>query len=106
MRERFIRRLVATMKCAVCGRRYTASNINVLGHKDEMWFLSVSCPACNTYGLVAAVIKGDKEPAFVTDLTEAEYAKFKSSEHIHADDVLDIHNVLKDFDGDFIKLFS
>jgi hypothetical protein len=55
---------------------------------------------------VAAVIKEGKPPELVTDLTEEEYAKFRDVEMVCADDILDIHNFLKAFDGDFWHLFS
>lgn len=105
MHEGFLKRLMATMKCSVCGRRYEATNVNVLGHQEELWFLSVFCPSCRSHGLVAAVIKEGKSPELVTDLTEAEHFKFSDSKDIVVNDVLDMHNFLKDFPGDFISLF-
>ena len=106
MDERFIKRLMATIKCSVCGRPYKAPNIDVLGHRDDLWFLSVYCPACHSHALVAAVVREDKVAEIVTDLTEEEYAKFAQSDAVEADDVLEIHNFLKSFRGDFSHLFS
>jgi hypothetical protein len=42
----------------------------------------------------------------ITDLTEWEYAKFREMAVVGADDVLDLHSFLKDFNGDFSALFS
>lgn len=105
MDEHFVKKLMSTMKCGVCGQRYEISNVNVLGHRDEMWFLSIACPSCHSQALVAAVIKEGKPTEVVTDLTEAELAKFARRDPVKGDDVLDIHNFLKGFDGDFFKLF-
>ncbi|MFH1485018.1 MAG: hypothetical protein ABIH46_03020 [Chloroflexota bacterium] len=105
MHDGFLKRVMATMKCSVCGQRYEASNVNVLGHQEELWFLSVFCPSCHSHGLVAAVIKEGKSPDTVSDLTEAECFKFKDSEDIGVNDVLDMHNFLKGFQGDFSTLF-
>lgn len=106
MQERFIKRLLSTIKCSVCGQRYQVANVNILGHYGELWFTSVFCPACGTQALVAAVIKEGKLAEVVTDLTEEEYAKFLDSAPVEMDDVLDIHNFLKGFGGDFSNLFT
>ncbi|MFQ5925237.1 MAG: hypothetical protein ACE5IE_04505 [Dehalococcoidia bacterium] len=106
MDEQFIKRLITTIKCGVCGHHYEGSNVRILGHHDDLWFLSVFCPACRSQGLMAAVLKEGRLPELVTDLTEEEYARFCSLVAVGADDVLDVHNFLRDFDGDFSRLFS
>ena len=106
MEETVIKRLMASVKCTVCGQRYETDNISVLGHQEDLWFLRVLCSTCHTQFLVAAVIKEDKEPKVITDLTEAELDKFRDAGVLSADDILDMHGFLKDFDGDFSRLFS
>ena len=106
MEETFIKRLVTSIKCAVCGQHYEVDNINVLGHHENLWFLKTRCSACHTQCLVAAVIKENKPPEVITDLTEAELDRFKNMGVITANEVLDIHNFLEDFSGDFSQLFS
>ena len=105
MDEKFIKKLLANMKCGVCGRHYEPSHISILGHKENLWFLSAFCAACTSQVLVAAVIKEGNVVEVVTDLTEAELARF-SADSVEADDVLDMHSFLKDFEGDFSTLFS
>jgi hypothetical protein len=104
--DSFLKRLISTIRCSICGRRYEASNVDILGHQDELWFVSVYCPACHTYGLVAAVIKEDATAEVITELSEEEYAKFAQGKAIDFDDVLDIHNFLKDFKGNPSELPS
>lgn len=106
MDEKFIKKLMSTIKCGVCGQRYESSNVTVLGQRSEMWFLSVVCPACHSQAVVAAVIKEAKPAEIITDLTEAELTKFAQGDAIGADDVLDVHNFLKSFNGNFSKLFN
>ncbi len=106
MDEGLIKRLIATIKCGICGQPYKGKNVRILGHRDDLWFLSVFCPACGSQGLVAAVIKEGQLPHLITDLTEAEQAKFRELEPVDADDLLDIHNFLRSFEGDFARLFS
>jgi len=104
--ESLVKKLVASVKCSVCGQRYEADNIDVLGHEEDLWFLRVSCPACNTHCLVAAIIREDRVPEVITDLTEAELDRFRNMDWLTPDDVLDMHDFLTDFDGDFSRLFS
>ena len=106
MEEGLIKRLMASIKCGVCGQGYEVGNINVLGHDEDLWFLSALCPACHARCLVAAVIREDRVPEVITDLTKAELDKFRNVSRVTIDEVLDMHNFLKGFDGDFSRLFS
>lgn len=106
MEESLIKKLVASVECSICGQRYGAGSIEVLGHEEDLWFLRVSCPSCDTHYLVAAIIREDRAPEFVTDLTEAELDRFRNMHGLEADDMLDMHNFLKGFDGDFSRLFE
>ena len=106
MKESLIKKLMASMKCGVCGQHYEVDNIEVLGHEENLWFLRVLCVACHTQYLAAAVIKEGKAPEVITDLTEAELDKFRDMGRLNADEVLDMHNFLKGFGGDFSHLFN
>ena len=106
MEEKLVKRFITSMKCSLCGQRYEVDNVEVLGHREGLWFLSVSCSVCQTQCLVTAVIKESKAATVTTDLTEAEWAKFKKMDKLTADEVLDMHRFLKGFDGDFSRLFS
>ncbi|MBE9502256.1 MAG: hypothetical protein KAX23_03015 [Dehalococcoidia bacterium] len=106
MEREFIRRLITTIKCGVCGQPYEGGNVTILGQRDDLWFLSVSCSACGSQALVAAVIKEGESPQLLTDFTERERVKFRDLEAVGADDVLDLHIFLKSFDGDFVQLFA
>ncbi|MBI4301651.1 MAG: hypothetical protein HY664_03510 [Chloroflexi bacterium] len=106
MEEKFLMKLVSAVKCTVCGEPYAETGIRVLGHKGDLWFLSVSCSGCSSQGLVAAIIDKDHATEVVTDLTEAEQAVFSEFGPVTADDVLDMHQFLEDFSGDFSGLLA
>jgi len=106
MEEKLIKRFMTSIKCGVCGQRYEVENVKVLGHQEDLWFLSIFCSACQAQCLVAAVIKEGKELKVITDLTEAERDRFNKMDKLTADEVLDMHRFLKGFDGDFSQLFS
>ena len=105
MEERLIKRLMASMKCESCGQHYEVYNIDVLGHREDLWFLRVHCSACHTQCLVAAIVKESRMSEVVTDLGEIELDEFKDNV-IEIDDVLNMHNFLKDFDGNFSRLLG
>lgn len=106
MNERFIKQLLSTVRCSECGDHYQADNLKILGHQDDTWFVNACCPACYKRAFVVAVIKKDKPLQIITELSEAETAKFSQAGEISSDDILDLHNFLKDFNGDFVTLFS
>ena len=106
MEDRLIKRLMTSLKCDSCGQHYEVYNIDILGHREDMWFLRVFCPACHTQCLVAAVVKESRAPAVVSDLAEIELKKFRDAGVIEVEDVLNMHVFLKDFDGDFSQLFA
>ena len=106
MEEGLIKRLMTSIKCTVCGQHYEINNVRVLGNDGDLWFLGVFCPACHTRCAVAVVVKQGCLPEVVTDLTEVELDKFRNVSELTMEDVLDMHSFLKDFDGDFSRLFS
>ena len=105
MEESLIKRLITSIKCTACGEHYEEGNINVIEHSKEVWLLRVLCSSCHVRCLVAAIIRGDEKAEIITDLTEGELEKLRDVDVVRVDDVLDMHKFLKDFDGDFSRLF-
>ncbi len=106
MDESSIKNLMTSAKCSSCGQRYEAENIEILGHHENTWFMSVFCVACRAQYFITAVIDKEWEAETVTDLSAAEVEKFRDIEGLKVDEVLDMHSFLEKFDGDFSRLFS
>ena len=106
MEEKLIKRLMTLVKCGSCRQNYEVHDIGVIGHSEDIWFLRVLCSSCQSHCLVAAIINEDKMPEVVTDLTETELEEFAAGDMVGGDDVLNMHNFLEDFDGDFSRLFG
>ena len=107
MEEGIIKKLITSMKCSACGQCYEVGNIEILGHHEDLWFLSVFCPSCRNQYLVAAVVSAqERAPEIITDLTEADLVRLRDTGRLTADEVLDMHGFLKEFDGDFSQLFG
>ena len=61
--DSLIHHLMDTVRCSVCSATYAYENVTVLGHQDELWFLTVTCPDCQTQGLIAALVRGEDRAA-------------------------------------------
>jgi hypothetical protein len=105
--ERYVKEMVVASigNCVACGRSYDTESVTVLGHQDDLWFLMVVCRGCSSHGLVAALLK-ENTPAVVTDLTDDDRIRFQQAPTVSADDVLEVHEFLREFDGDFASLFG
>ena len=97
---------MASIECSDCGQCYEEDNIDVLGNHEDLWFMSVYCMSCRTQYLIAVVVTEEKVTEVISDLTEAELNKSVSMARLTADEVLDMHSFLKEFDGDFVGLFN
>ena len=104
-------------RCSVCHHSFVPDDIHVISRKSDMWMMVVECSECQGRNFVAAVLN-DGDPG------EAQLALRRLSERgikddptsnlkptptlpkVTVDDVLDIHEFLADFDGDFQGLFA
>jgi hypothetical protein len=102
----FIKHLITNIKCAVCQSHYETEDIHIIDHRDDLWVMAVSCGQCHTRGLIFAIIKETEESESIAELTPEEWIKFREMSQVDADDVLDMHEFLRDFDGDFVSLLQ
>jgi hypothetical protein len=108
-------------RCRICHRQYEANDVNIISRQDEMWMMSVECTDCHARNFVAAVLnEGDPAQAELalrrlTELNE-QFLPIASIEQIEepppiatdpvgASDVVDMHEFLEAFDGDFSAMF-
>lgn len=105
MEERIVKKLMTSVRCTSCGQNYEMRDVKILGNHQDLYFLQVSCSSCHSHFLITAVIN-DKSPDIISDLTNAEFTKFKNAGALNTDDVLDMHSYLKEFNGDFCGLFG
>jgi hypothetical protein len=115
--EKQIKRIVLNRmeRCTVCHHVFEPEDIHVLSRKADMWMMVVQCTECHARNFVAAVLgDGDPDEAQLAlrrlsqgyagaeiEATTAEAA----GPPVSVDDVVDMHEFLRDFDGDFQRLF-
>ncbi|MGH2533985.1 MAG: hypothetical protein ACRDJW_17000 [Thermomicrobiales bacterium] len=117
--ERQIKRIVLDRmdRCSVCHREYGPDDVHVLAKKPDMWMMVVRCTECHARSFVAAVLNdGDPDEARLALrqlTTEASSEVFHEAATeavtgppVSAIDVLNIHEFLEEFDGDFRSLFA
>jgi hypothetical protein len=106
-------------RCRVCHRHYEAADVEIISRQDEMWMMSVECTDCHARNFVAAVLnEGDPAQAELalrrlTELNQQDepiappigVAAPPDGERVSAADVVDMHEFLADFDGDFAAMF-
>jgi hypothetical protein len=113
--EKQIKRIVLDRmeRCSVCHRGFEPDDVHVLSRKSDMWMLMVSCGECQARNFVAAVIgDGDAEEAQLalrrlgeehvrtrTDIEPEDEGE--PGEPVSVDDVIEVHQFLQGFDGDF-----
>jgi hypothetical protein len=117
--EKQIKRIVLDRmeRCSVCHRGFEPDDVHVLSRKSDMWMLMVSCGECQARNFVAAVIgDGDAEEAqLALRRLGEEHVRTRTDiepeddgvpgEPVSVDDVIEIHQFLEGFDGDFKALF-
>ena len=93
-----------TVRCANCGAVYGRDSIAVVGNRDEYWFVRCSCATCGTQGLGVVIVKrvGDAPPVGA----HAQLSPVDVEELIRVDDVLEAHDLLRDYVGDVHGLFE
>ena len=93
-----------TVRCANCGAVYGRDSIAVVGNRDEYWFVRCTCETCGTQGLGVVIVKRVASGPSVED--PAPVAADLGPDRLHVDDVLEAHELLRDYAGDMHGLFE
>jgi len=105
-KRRLVLELVTRLRCVRCGRRYDPEDFALIHRWQDMWVLSTRCRHCNELCQVVVFMHLQARPEPVVDLTPEEIRAAAQQPPITADDVLDVHLKLCEFEGDFEALFS
>jgi len=100
-----IKFLLANVKCVVCQHRYELSDIQAIEQRDHVWLIAVTCSYCGTQGVILAMVEEVEGPE-LAEFTPEEWVAFQQMPPIDADEVLNMHEFLRDFEGDFEKLLT
>jgi hypothetical protein len=114
----FIRDRARYYNCPVCGRSLRDCELRMLRQVEDRYTVQVTCAACQVQFIVILAVQGeglepiaqdelalDVELAEDADALEVAAAE-PEREPIHPDEILDVHLLLKEFDGRLTDLFK
>jgi hypothetical protein len=120
-----IRRIVVERmdRCTVCHRRSGEADVEVVSRKSDVWLMIVQCKDCHSRSFAAVVGDSsapiDTESLFgfhpdgsieITFEADADFFEIEPpagdlAPAVDVDDLLEMHEFLDTFDGDFKSLF-
>lgn len=102
------------LRCPICGIKYRVEATKIIeSWHDEVFneasiLIHSDCLKCKSSVMFNVEIRGPEvfSVGMVTDLTQADSARFKKQAPIRPNDVIGVHKEIRKFQGDFISLFS
>jgi len=120
--EELIKNIQAMIKCPSCGSAYKKENINFLGQLGEAVLVQLSCYVCKMPVMATIVTSGTARempnaqeleryskqlPKLFSEIRDKDSRKDdKVDEKISSDEIIDMHEFLEGFDGNFDKEFK
>lgn len=99
-----IRQIKKNINCPKCKGKYSDQDIEVIGTLgDEHTFFHAVCPKCEAEAVINVAIQMNDMEINIPELKKL--ANNISKEKVSINEILDIHNFLDNFDGDFKDLF-
>jgi len=107
----FIQDRARYYNCPVCGKNLRGCGVQMLNHVDDRYTVQVSCAACGVNFVIVLAIQGVSlesadELELVIDEEELVPIDGEVPEPIGADEMLDLHLLLKDFRGPLTELLK
>lgn len=94
-----------TLKCPKCNAKYTDEDIEIIGSLgDEQLFFNAWCASCEVQSVVNVQV--NLEWFYGQHEGPQRLGTAPRMGHVSLNEVLDMHNFLKGFNGDFTKMFS
>lgn len=90
------------MKCPVCDHSYDIEEVQFISQMEGYSLVHLTCSHCKN-PMWVNFFSTDKKPNFKLEYLERERPDLGE---ISGDELIDFHNVLKNFDGDFKKVFG
>lgn len=103
--ERLVKDLVGGFRCPVCRRGFEHDHVRVAARHEQLWIVSVRCRTCRNQQVFWIALK-DAKTVTSDQVEEIDHEYFAEGTPVCADDVLDMHEFLAHFDGDFAELFA
>lgn len=106
--QELIKNIQAMMRCPSCGATYGDDHIHFLGQLDMAALIQLDCQSCGL-PVMATIVVSDKNqgmPKLLSDVSPEDFKDQGTRDPVETDQIVDVHQFLKDFDGNFEKLFK
>lgn len=98
--KEIIKYLKKTVTCSTCNKKYANEDIRILTTVENEGLFHIHCHHCHNEVIVhITIFEQTKEKSSISIET-------RKAGNISEDDILDIHNFLNRFNGDFKQLFT
>lgn len=103
--EHRLKQLISSYRCHVCRRCFERDHVRLAARHEQLWIVSVRCSLCRNQQVFWIALKENQEETVLEDVSQGEDEQFAELPPITSDDVLDMHQFLRSFNGDFLRLF-
>jgi hypothetical protein len=104
-KRRLVLKLVTQLRCMECGNPYDVHDFALVDRQPDVWVLDIRCRHCDSSSHVVILMHLAAQSGPAVHLTPEEIQMAEESPPISRDDVLDVHELLQEFDGDLDDLF-
>jgi len=101
-----LKNLQSLMRCPNCGHRYTIDEIKLRGQSGSTFHLQLNCSECGAPVQASVAISGnlsEMAQSVAPKISDIQIPK-RNTKPITSDEIIELHEYLKDFDGDFSNL--
>ena len=98
--QEIIKHLKRVVPCNRCKKRFSSEELQVISTYNNEGLFHLKCTGCSNQLIVHAAIVNKNEPENMPVQTH------QIEHHINTNEVLDMHNFLNQFNGDFKELFT
>lgn len=99
--QQLIKNIQAEMRCPRCQSHYKKEDIVVLGCINNACLVHLDCGICGNSLLATIMINSQ-----ISKKIPGSKEQIPSKEPLNSDDIINLHQFLKDFNGDFKKIFG
>lgn len=106
--QELIKNIQTMMRCPSCGASYGADNIHFLGKLDMAALIQLDCQHCSLPVMATIIVSDKQQPQtkLLSDISRDDLKNPGPRVPVSTDEVVDVHQFLKGFDGNFESLFS
>ncbi|HEX9664601.1 MAG TPA: hypothetical protein VGA49_02155 [Patescibacteria group bacterium] len=95
--------------CPICGVKFNPIQARIIDEKEDAHLIHIQCKKCHSciIALIYTADVGVTSIGLITDLTAEDVIKFKSTDSIGSDDVIEVYRLLENSrPSQFIKLLN